>query len=388
MNHSRSVMPPGKTNLAVLEEEIRSLRRQADALNAPSTFAQSAKLSRKARALEKELETKRATQAELSKTINRTVSGFKVSERKLWEAGDGANRQWIRQSLTPPSLPSPPLLPLSRSGLRCASRSPPPGAPPRWCWTPAGWTCGPSRGSCGGPTAKGTTLAVWVRPRPSAPSSSASLSPGRPPTLSPLRGGGGEERACNNSPQRRKKKWIQGTVDPQSTLPVERLLPFASPRTHRPSSPARPSARKFGNFPRRARVLLIPLGPRPIKTKDFAFKTCSNGSPTAEELRSGPACTTDGVQGDAFERESSAPRRQLGLEWSPEPLSDQGLGRVSEGARERRPQLVPASTSSGVESRGGPRPASQGSGVKASDLPTLQWIAPSPGGLWKSSRPR
>ncbi|WZN66626.1 hypothetical protein HKI87_16g81930 [Chloropicon roscoffensis] len=70
-------MPPGKTNLAVLEEEIRSLRRQADALNAPSTFAQSAKLSRKARALEKELETKRATQAELSKTINRTVSGFK-----------------------------------------------------------------------------------------------------------------------------------------------------------------------------------------------------------------------------------------------------------------------------------------------------------------------
>ena len=108
MIHSRSVMPPGKTNLAVLEEEIRSLRRQADALNAPSTFAQSAKLSRKARALEKELETKRATQAELSKTINRTVSGFKVSERKLWEEGDGANRQWIRQSLTPPSLPSPP----------------------------------------------------------------------------------------------------------------------------------------------------------------------------------------------------------------------------------------------------------------------------------------
>ena len=255
MNHSRSVMPPGKTNLAVLEEEIRSLRRQADALNAPSTFAQSAKLSRKARALEKELETKRATQAELSKTINRTVSGFKVSERKLWEAGDGANRQWIRQSLTPPSLPSPPLLPLSRSGLRCASRSPPPGAPPRWCWTPAGWTCGPSRGSCGGPTAKGTTLAVWVRPRPSAPSSSASLSPGRPPTLSPLRGGGGEERACNNSPQRRKKKWIQGTVDPQSTLPVERLLPFACPRTHRPSSPARPSAQKVWKFP--------PSGPRP-----------------------------------------------------------------------------------------------------------------------------
>ena len=132
----------------------------------------------------------------------------------------------------------------------------------------------------------------------------------------------------------------------------------------------------------------FPWGPFPIKTKDFAFKTCSNGSPTAEERRSGPACTTDGVQGDAFERESSAPRRQLGLEWSPEPLSDQGLGRVSEGARERRPQLVPASTSSGVESRGGPRPASQGSGVKASDLPTLQWIAPSPGGLWKSSRPR
>ena len=146
--------------------------------------------------------------------------------------------------------------------------------------------------------------------------------------------------------------------------------------------------RKFENFPHRARVLLIPLGPRPIKTKDFAFKTCSNGSPTAEERRSGPACTTDGVQGDAFERESSAPRRQLGLEWSPEPVSDQGLGRVSEGARERRPQLVPASTSSGVESRGGPRPASQGSGVKASDLPTLQWIAPSPEGLWKSSRPR
>ena len=177
---------------------------------------------------------------------------------------------------------------------------------------------------------------------------------------------------------------------PPSTLPVE---PFARPRTHRPSSPARPSARKFGNFPRRARVLLIPLGPRPIKTKDFAFKTCSNGSPTAEERRSGPACTTDGVQGDAFERESSAPRRQLGLEWSlsdrrSEPFSDQGLGRVSEGARERRPQLVPASTSSGVESRGGLRPASQGSGVKASDLPTLQWIAPSPGGWWKSSRPR
>ena len=141
-----------------------------------------------------------------------------------------------------------------------------------------------------------------------------------------------------------------------------------------------PRPRKFENFPRRARVLLIPLGPRPIKTKDFAFKTCSNGSPTAEERRSGPACTTDGVQGDAFERESSAPRRQLGLEWRSEPVSDQGLGRVSEGARERRPQLVPASTSSGVESQGGPRPASQGSGVKASDLPTLQWIAPSPGG--------
>ena len=29
----------------------------------------------------------------------------------MWEEWDGANRQWIRQSLTPPPLPPPPLLP-------------------------------------------------------------------------------------------------------------------------------------------------------------------------------------------------------------------------------------------------------------------------------------
>lgn len=253
-------MPPGKTNLDVLEEEIRSLRRQADALNAPSTFAQSAKLSRKARALEKELETKRATQAELSKTINRTVSGFKVSERFVGRMGrcQSAMDPTVSDASSPPSL--------SRSGLRCASLSPPPGAPPRWCWTPAGWICGPSRGSCGGPTAKSTTLAVWVRPRPSAPSSSASLSPGRPPTLSPLRGGGGEERACNNSPNEGRKN---GFRKPSIHNPRYRSNGPSSVREHtalvRPS--ARPSARKFGNFPAGASSF-----PRPIHHQGFCVQ--------------------------------------------------------------------------------------------------------------------
>ena len=33
-----------------------------------------------------------------------------------------------------------------------------------------------------------------------------------------------------------------------------------------------PSARKFGNFPRRARVLLIPLGPRPTQNQGFCVQ--------------------------------------------------------------------------------------------------------------------
>ena len=62
-----------------MEEEIRALRQKAEALNAPSTFVQSAKLARKARVLEKKLEAKRQKEQIRSNAISRAVAWFKVS---------------------------------------------------------------------------------------------------------------------------------------------------------------------------------------------------------------------------------------------------------------------------------------------------------------------
>ncbi|QDZ25076.1 hypothetical protein HOP50_15g76220 [Chloropicon primus] len=60
-----------------MEEEIRALRKEAEALNSPATFSKSAKLARKARALEKELQKRRERESKLQNTVDRTLSGCK-----------------------------------------------------------------------------------------------------------------------------------------------------------------------------------------------------------------------------------------------------------------------------------------------------------------------
>jgi hypothetical protein len=63
--------------LGDLEKEVQRLKREASALNAPDTFSQSAKLARKAKALERELKLRKGRQERLRSTIHSTVSGLK-----------------------------------------------------------------------------------------------------------------------------------------------------------------------------------------------------------------------------------------------------------------------------------------------------------------------
>ena len=65
-----------------MEEEIRALRKEVEALNSPATFSKSAKLARKARALEKELHKRRERESKLQNTVDRTLSGCKVSAER------------------------------------------------------------------------------------------------------------------------------------------------------------------------------------------------------------------------------------------------------------------------------------------------------------------
>ena len=64
-----------------MKREILTLRREANALNSPDTFAQSAKLSRKAKALEKKLKQTMEKQAERNQFRSRAFMACKV--RKL-----------------------------------------------------------------------------------------------------------------------------------------------------------------------------------------------------------------------------------------------------------------------------------------------------------------
>ena len=64
-----------------MKREILTLRREANALNSPDTFAQSAKLSRKAKALEKKLKHTMEKQAERNQFRSRAFMACKVRKR-------------------------------------------------------------------------------------------------------------------------------------------------------------------------------------------------------------------------------------------------------------------------------------------------------------------